>query len=141
VPDQTTRTAPSERTRPARRARLLRWAGVFVWASVIFSASALPGSRVPGRFGPLAHFVEYAIFSALLYLALRVDVQRGRAVLLAVVIASAYAISDEFHQSFVPLRTPDPLDWLVDTLGGAAGAVVMQALDSRFGITRAEKAQ
>jgi len=108
---------------------------------VIFGMSALPGSQVPGRFGSLAHFVEYAVFSALLYLALRVDTESTRAALLAVLIASVYAVSDEFHQSFVPMRTPDPADWLVDTLGAFAGAFGARALDAVFGRRRAaEKA-
>jgi VanZ family protein len=110
------------------------------WASLIFSMSALPGSRVPGRLGPLAHFVEYAVFAALLYVALRVDMDGRRAALLAVVIASAYAVTDEFHQSFVPLRTPDPVDWLVDTIGAAAGALGARALEARVGRKQAEKA-
>lgn len=102
--------------------------------------SALPGSQVPGRFGSLAHFGEYAIFSALLYLALRVDNDRTRAAVLAVVIASAYAVTDEFHQSFVPMRTPDPADWLVDTAGAVAGALSARALDARLVRKTAEKA-
>jgi len=82
-------TAPSAN---ARRSRLVRWSGALAWAAVIFSMSALPGSNVPGRFGPLAHFAEYAIFAALLYLALRVDMSRTRAAVLALFIASAYAV-------------------------------------------------
>lgn len=37
--------------------------------------------------------------------------------ILTVVITSLYGISDEFHQSFVPGRTPDVYDWITDTLG------------------------
>jgi VanZ family protein len=43
-------------------------------------------------------------------------------VLLAVVLASAYGVTDELHQAFVPGRVPDPADWLVDTAGAYAGA-------------------
>jgi VanZ family protein len=32
-----------------------------------------------------------------------------------------YAASDEFHQRFVPTRTPLVSDVLIDTCGGAAG--------------------
>jgi len=103
------------------RARAARWGLAGAWAAVIFAFSAIPGSNVPGRYGAVAHFVEYVIFSALLYGALRLDVGRSHAAVLAVVMASGYAVTDEFHQAFVPMRVPDPLDWLVDTAGAIAG--------------------
>lgn len=102
--------------------RIIRWSLVTVWAAVIFGFSAIPGSNVPGRYGTLAHFVEYAILGGLLYVALRVDLSRGSSVLAAAALASLYGVSDEFHQSFVPLRVPDVRDWVVDTLGAVVGA-------------------
>jgi len=104
---------------------------------VIFSLSALPGSNVPGRFGPLAHFAEYAVFAALLYLALRVDMSRTRAAVIALLIASTYAVTDEYHQSFVPMRVPDPADWVVDTMGALAGVLVMAWFESTLAKRRA----
>ncbi len=100
-----------------------------MWAGVIFAMSSIPGSSVPGRGGTLAHFVEYAVFGALLYSAVRLDAPKGRALLLAVAIASVYALTDEFHQSFVPMRVPDPLDWAVDTIGAAAGAITASGIE------------
>jgi VanZ family protein len=91
--------------------------------------SSVPGSQVPGRFGTLAHFVEYAVFGALLYAALRVDRSRKSALLLGVAIASAYGITDELHQALVPMRVPDVMDWLVDTAGALAGALAAHRLD------------
>lgn len=35
----------------------------------------------------------------------------------SLVFCSLYAISDEWHQSFVEGRTSDALDWLADTVG------------------------
>lgn len=42
-----------------------------------------------------------------------------RTSLLVVLFCLAYGISDEFHQSFVPDRTPSVLDLIADTTGAA----------------------
>ncbi|PKQ37627.1 MAG: teicoplanin resistance protein VanZ [Actinobacteria bacterium HGW-Actinobacteria-1] len=101
--------------------RIASWIAVAVWASVIFWFSSLTGSQVPGRYGSLGHFGEYAIFGALILLALETPAR----LLPAVALASAYGITDEVHQLFVSGRQADPVDWLVDTLGALVGAVVL----------------
>ena len=73
---------------------------------------------------PVAHFCEYAVFGFLLQNALGGSLPRRRAAALAIVAASAYGVTDEIHQLFVPGRACDPVDWLVDTAGAALGAVV-----------------
>ena len=112
---------------PAAVRRAAAWIATGLWAGVIFRFSALPGSQIPGRFGELGHLGEYAIFGGLLYLALRVDLDRGQALAIAIIVASAYGISDEFHQYFVVMRTPDVTDWGLDTLGAACGALAVAA--------------
>ncbi|MCX7707278.1 MAG: VanZ family protein, partial [Anaerolineae bacterium] len=44
----------------------------------------------------------------------------------AFVLALLYAFSDEFHQSFVPGRHPDPLDILTDAAGAGAALAWVQ---------------
>jgi VanZ family protein len=105
----------------------VRWGAVALWAGVIFGFSSLHGSQVPGRFGPAAHFIEYAVLGGLLFAAVSPGRDYQRSVLVAIALASLYAVSDEFHQSFVPLRTPDPVDWLVDTVGATVGALAAAA--------------
>ncbi|MDO4854768.1 MAG: VanZ family protein [Coriobacteriia bacterium] len=51
--------------------------------------------------------------------------------LLAMVLASLYGISDEFHQIFVPQRSCDPADWAVDTIAALIGALICYALVKR----------
>ncbi|MDP1794146.1 MAG: VanZ family protein [Acidimicrobiales bacterium] len=105
--------------------RIALWAAATAWSAVIFLLSSVPGSRLPARIPPeVGHLGEYFVLGALLYLALRVDLSPRTALALAVVIASAYGVTDEFHQRFVVLRTPDVYDWVTDTLGAAAGAGV-----------------
>lgn len=114
-------TAPHARTlRP-----LIPWIPSLLWAGVIFSASAVPGSKIPGHFGNAAHVVEYMVFAVLLSLPL--SRRRGvwRAAAIALLIASAYGITDEIHQAFVPLRTPDVADWGRDTLGALIGVALI----------------
>ena len=43
---------------------------------------------------------------------------------LAVLIVSAFGVTDEWHQSFVPGRDADVFDWLSDTLGAALAVVL-----------------
>ncbi len=71
----------------------------------------------------LGHFCEYAVLGALLVNALHWHISLQYACVFAVVIASMYGVSDEFHQWFVPGRTSDPVDWLVDTGAAALGVI------------------
>ena len=63
----------------------------------------------------LGHFSEYFIFTVLLVRALRNDNGgeiEPRHLLISIAIASLYAISDEFHQSFVRSRSASAVDVL-----------------------------
>jgi hypothetical protein len=101
--------------------RLLRAVPAIAWAGVIFGLSSLPGSSLPGGYSVQGHLAEYAILGVLVLLALADSGPAGRAALIALIACSAYGITDEFHQSFVPGRTPDVLDWAADTVGAAIG--------------------
>jgi VanZ family protein len=121
-------------TTAARRITL--WAIVIAWATAIFLVSSVPGSDLPGFLPPeIGHLGEYFVLGGLLYLALRVDLKPNRALVLAVVLASAYGVTDEFHQRFVVMRTPDVYDWVLDTIAAIAGAwlalVVLRRLADR----------
>ena len=113
-------------SRAARR--ITSWLLVGAWAGVIFWFSTKPGSQIPGRFADAGHLTEYLIFGGLLYLALRADLGRQQAVSIAIVVASCYGMTDEFHQHFVVMRTPDVVDWGVDTIGATTGALLSLAL-------------
>jgi VanZ family protein len=47
---------------------------------------------------------------------------------LTLMLVMLYAASDEFHQVFVPTRTPAVHDVVIDTLGGAAGLLALWLL-------------
>lgn len=103
--------------------------------ALIFGLSSVPGPAFPesvdflGRFATLAHFILYAVLGLLLASAFgRPD---GRTLALAVAIASLYGVSDEMHQVFVPGRSPDPLDWLADTLGALTAVALLARISRR----------
>jgi VanZ family protein len=105
------------------------WGLSVLWSCAIFWVSSQPGSQIPGGWFPeVGHFSEYLVLGGLLYGALGAGKPQRRAILVAVAIASLYGITDEFHQSFVPTRTPDVADWAMDTLGAAFGAAIAHGL-------------
>jgi len=111
-------------TSPTTRSnRAARWIAVAGWAAVIFTFSSQPGSNLPGGYSVQAHFIEYFVLGALLFWALRPRHGGATAIVLALVLGSLYGITDEVHQNFVVMRTPDVVDWGIDTLGTLAGAL------------------
>ena len=103
-------------------ARLNRWLPVVLWAALIFTFSSIPSLGTGlGTWDvvlrKLAHAAEFGVLGALLYRALRHEP-------LAILLGSAYAVTDEVHQAFVSGRHGSPVDWLIDTLGVVAGVLI-----------------
>lgn len=86
------------------------------WSAVLFGLSSRSTLIVPLEAGydKVAHFAAYALLGLLLAHAHRA---LGWPSAAAVAVGLLYALSDEWHQSFVPGRSADPLDWLADALG------------------------
>jgi len=130
---------------------LARWWPALVWAVVIsaFSTNAFTSERTGRILIPIfhwllprasqetlflihhlirksAHFIEYFILSLLILRGIRAGrsgIRLGWA-LAAIVLVSGFAALDEFHQSFVPGRTPAVSDALLDTVGGIAAQAI-----------------
>ena len=102
-----------------RRSALSLWLPVLVWAGVIFAFSGVPSLDTGlGTWDlvlrKLAHVCEYALLGFLL--------ARGvRRPAVAVVLAAAYAVTDEVHQTFVEGRHGAPRDVAIDTFGALLG--------------------
>jgi VanZ family protein len=76
----------------------------------------------------LAHFTEYAILAMLTARAFRTssrELLRTRWFGIALLLVTAYALSDEFHQSFIPSRTGSVFDSMIDSAGGLAGLLIV----------------
>lgn len=111
-----------------RPLRLDLWLPPVVLMGVIFAFSAQPsldsGLGLIDLIGrKLIHFAEYALLCFLWWRALASVTSPRRAALWAFVIASGYAVTDEFHQTFVEGRHGSVLDWLIDSAGAALVAL------------------
>lgn len=87
-------------------------------------------SRVDIGVRKIAHFTEYAILGGLLVLLFRI--RRVRLILLPWLIGTLYAVTDEWHQSFLPGRSCDPKDVLIDACGVLIGVLISFTLLQRW---------
>jgi len=114
-----------------RLPRAIPWLLAAGWATAIFVVSSQPGTALPGGYSVQGHLGEYFVLGALLVWALSQDRLDRSTVVLAIVLASLYGVTDELHQNFVVMRTPDVFDWVLDTIGATAGALVAAMLLTR----------
>jgi len=77
------------------------------------------------------HFILYFVLAITYYWALLPQSASRPGKLAVVLLCLLYGVTDEFHQSFVPGRTPDVLDLRNDTIGAAIAMLVVSipALD------------
>ncbi len=118
--------------------RRSRWWALppLAWAGLIFYMSHQ--SRPPVELPPFQHadkVVHAGVYALLAALVARWLLAGGasarRALWGAIVAASLYGALDEWHQSFIPGRDPDPCDWAADTAGAVLGAAVAVGLPRR----------
>jgi VanZ family protein len=129
---------------------ITNWVPVILWAGLIFyfSTEQFSSSQTSRLLGPflswlfpgisadriqlvhlllrkLGHLTEYLVFSILLLHALRQNYGglAMRHVAWSVTFVVLYAVSDEFHQVFVPSRTAHINDLLIDVVGGICGTL------------------
>ena len=131
------------------------WLPVVFWMAVVFTASGdahsaehssrlivpllhwlfptMPEAQVDGLhhlFRKCGHLTEYAVLALLIWRALHVSQNplptwSWPKVCGTLLLVFLYAASDEFHQRFVPTRTPLVSDVFIDTAGGAIGLLVL----------------
>jgi VanZ family protein len=112
--------------------RVSLWGPVVAYMAVLFyvqSQSTLP-SPPAGITDKHEHFFFYGVLAALVLRALAKGEWRGirwATVLGAILWSSAYGVSDEFHQRFVPGRSFEILDMVADAIGSAAAAGLLWA--------------
>src|SRR3954471_3132727 len=117
---------------PMRTPRLDLWLPPLLLMAAIFFLSDQPSLNsglgaidLIGR--KVIHFGEYALLCFLWWRALVTVTSPRRAALLAFLLASAYAVTDEYHQTLVEGRHVTALDWIIDSAGAAAAALKLRA--------------
>lgn len=119
------RTLPAADGGRAWRA-LSEWGPVLAWAGLIFWFSAQPNLRVASDDSldlvvrKAGHMFVFGVLAVLFWRALAEAAIRF-APLLAWILASLYAVTDEFHQGFTGGRHASPVDVSIDSLGALLG--------------------
>ncbi len=111
------------------RSPLFLWGPVVVMLLVIFGASSIPNLKnLPGDISDKSgHSIGYAMLGGVILRALAGGRLRGVTLargLAAIVLATLYGITDEFHQLFVPGRSADRYDVLADCIGATIGIAI-----------------
>ena len=147
---------------PSWRNRLWRYGPLAAWLGFIFFAStgALSAPNTSRIIGPLlrwlfpgiteaqlltahfltrklAHFTEYAVLALLAaraFIPSTKELLRRRWLLSALLLVAAYALLDEYHQTFVPTRTGSLRDSMIDTAGGATALALLALWRRRKGM-------
>ena len=123
-----------------RALRLDLWLPPLILMGVIFFVSDQPSLNsglgavdLIGR--KLIHFAEYALLTFLWWRALVAVTSPGRAALIALLLSSGYAATDEYHQTFVEGRHGSPIDWAIDSAGAAVVALKLRSTQVRDRVT------
>jgi VanZ family protein len=144
------------------------WSIVVLWMIVIFKLSAQSGEQsndlslgVSGLIAALiekispssdamafnhiirkcAHFFAYLVLGMVVLFAMRkMGISGTKGILLTLAVCVVYAISDEWHQGFIPGRTPKRLDILIDSCGSLLGTILYsRILEKKWELFRPSK--
>ncbi len=104
--------------------RILSSLPVILWMSLIFFLSSkenLPDlNKFILNFDKISHFVVYFVLGIFLqvFFIINLDLKRKQIYYIIIIsIGFTFALSDEYHQIFVPNREPDFYDLIFDFLG------------------------
>lgn len=144
------------------------WALVALWMIIIFKLSSQSAERsndlslgiagivsvIIEKFSPssdaltlnhfirkCAHFFAYLVLGMVVLFAMRkMGVSGRKGILLTLAICVVYAISDEWHQGFIPGRAPKLMDILIDSCGSLLGtALYSRIAEKKWELFRTSK--
>jgi VanZ family protein len=109
------------------------WLPVIFWCLLIFYFSSIPNLRTAQNpfwdeiIRSTLHGIFYAILYLLFFRALNFQ-KKEKDFWLPLILASLYGLFDEIHQSFVPTRSFQLRDLIVDFSGAALGGLMIWKL-------------
>jgi VanZ family protein len=107
---------------------------LIIYWIILLIATTVPEPDVPtfGVSDKFKHFGAYFGLAVLLSISLhyqnKILLFKKKFLFASWLIATFYGLLDEFHQSFIPGRSAEFLDWLADSLGAAAGIIFVYYL-------------
>ena len=146
-----------------RKQRYLPWLLVLGWMAVIFGFSAQEAAISQGQSNIVAtllgaatgstdesllsfvarkgaHTFLYLVLGALVYNAVRSYAMRTRwAIAASIALSLGYAVFDELHQLFIPGRSGEVRDVLIDTFAAGAGILLYVGVEKWRKLRKAEK--
>lgn len=139
------------------RTKFFSFAALIAWALVIFYLSSEGSDASSGRSDVIvqtvqswgvattgtdfmtflvrksAHIIAYFMFGGLAYNVIRhYKLPVRRALLASGAIVLVYALSDEFHQLFVPGRSGELRDVMIDTAAGVVGVCLAYLIHRKY---------
>ncbi|MEK5104491.1 VanZ family protein [Cytobacillus sp. FSL M8-0252] len=128
----------------------LYWLPSILWMAMIFILSHQPGTQSSQLSGGIteviaawvpfsienlhtletfirknAHFFAYFILGIFILFAIRQgNILTRQKLLISWILTTVYAASDEFHQLFIPGRSGEVRDVLIDSVGAATGLIL-----------------
>ena len=117
--------------------KVLYLSATIAYALLIFLLSSFSGDKTEKLYlfkhsDKIIHLLEYAVLCFLVSKALSFTLKenvRRYIGLIAVVISLLYAITDEFHQSFVPGRYASMYDIFADGIGAVISQIILYIKD------------
>ena len=118
--------------------KLLNWAAVLAWCVAIYFVSDIPNLRtdlgfLDYVFRKIAHITVFGVLYAMFYRAYRSSFQKSKlnSFIVSMIFCLSFAVSDEFHQSFVPGRSGNIIDALLfDGSGSLLAASIIHTRKS-----------
>ena len=95
------------------------------WVALTLTLTSIPNLNIGPNFpweDKVAHFGFYGV-AGFLFVLWRREIGKGAAVAVAwaAIFAALLGAVDEFHQQWIPGRSMELLDWVMDFAGGTAG--------------------
>ncbi len=103
-----------------------------VYWIILFAATSIPSDHVPslGVSDKFKHFGAYAVLASLVYAALfiqnRYKIFKQKPALFTIIITALYGALDEIHQSFIPGRSCELMDWVADVIGILLAVIIIK---------------